>query len=105
MDIINTSLPNVSSAIPKTQGLFTNNLNQGKTQGVPFSEYFDEAVANVAGSDYVDKSTNIGLVTGTLDDLHTATIAAAKADIMLNLTVQVRNKMVESYQEIMRMQM
>lgn len=37
-------------------------------------------------------------------DLHDVTIAAEKASVALQLTVQVRNKVVEAYQEIMRMQ-
>jgi flagellar hook-basal body complex protein FliE len=73
--------------------------------GSPFSEVFNRAISNVAGSDYEDKSTNIGLLTGEIDNMHSAVIAAEKADIMLNLTVQVRNKVIEGYQEIMRMQM
>jgi flagellar hook-basal body complex protein FliE len=32
-------------------------------------------------------------------------LAAQKASLSLNLTVEVRNKVIESYQEIMRMQM
>lgn len=45
------------------------------------------------------------LITGEVDDLHQVMIAAQKASITLDLTVQVRNKVVEAYQEIMRMQM
>ncbi|TLS36732.1 flagellar hook-basal body complex protein FliE [Pseudalkalibacillus caeni] len=45
------------------------------------------------------------LVTGEVQDVHQVMIAAQKASIALNMTVQVRNKVIESYQEIMRMQM
>jgi flagellar hook-basal body complex protein FliE len=73
--------------------------------GSSFSDIFNKTLSSVAGTDYVDKTSNIGLITGEIDNLHTATIAAERADIMLNLTVQVRNKVIEGYQEIMRMQM
>jgi flagellar hook-basal body complex protein FliE len=73
--------------------------------GSSFSDIFNQSLSNVAGTDYVDKTTNIGLLTGDIDNMHTATIAAERADIMLNLTVQIRNKVIEGYQEIMRMQM
>lgn len=102
---IDNRIANIVMNTPSVQGVFTNNTTEDTTNGTPFSQFFNEAVSNVAGSDYYDKTTNIGLMTGTLDNLHTATMAAEKADIMLNLTVQVRNKVVESYQEIMRMQM
>ena len=43
------------------------------------------------------------LAAGTLENVHEATIAAEKAALALELTVQIRNKVVEAYQEIMRM--
>lgn len=41
---------------------------------------------------------------GELPDTHQLMIAAQKATLGLELTVQVRNKAVEAYQEIMRIQ-
>jgi flagellar hook-basal body complex protein FliE len=43
------------------------------------------------------------LAAGTLENVHEATIAAEKAALTLELTIQIRNKVVEAYQEIMRM--
>jgi flagellar hook-basal body complex protein FliE len=45
------------------------------------------------------------VVLGKEEDLHRAIIALEKANLALGLTVQVRNKVIEAYQEIMRMQM
>lgn len=45
-------------------------------------------------------------VTGMLDgsaDVHEAMIALQQAEVALQFTVQVRNKLVQAYQEIMRM--
>ena len=36
-------------------------------------------------------------------DVHEAMIAMQKADMMLQLTVQIRNKLIQAYQDIMRM--
>lgn len=44
------------------------------------------------------------LATGKSQNVHETMIAAEKADIALRLMVQVRNKMIDAYQEIMRMQ-
>lgn len=44
------------------------------------------------------------LAMGELDDLHQLTIASEKAELALMTAVQVRNKVVEAYQEIARMQ-
>lgn len=43
------------------------------------------------------------LAAGTLENIHEVTIAAEKAALALELTIQIRNKVVEAYQEIMRM--
>ena len=44
------------------------------------------------------------LATGKIEDISQVVIAAEKAAVALQLTIQVRNKMLESYQEMMRMQ-
>jgi flagellar hook-basal body complex protein FliE len=44
------------------------------------------------------------LQTGESKNLHEVMIAMEKADISLRLTVQMRNKALDAYQEIMRMQ-
>jgi flagellar hook-basal body complex protein FliE len=51
------------------------------------------AEANSAVSNMLDKS----------GDVHDAMIALQRAEMSLQLTVQVRNKLVNAYQEIMRM--
>jgi flagellar hook-basal body complex protein FliE len=49
--------------------------------------------ANVAVSNMLDKS----------GDVHDAMIALQRAEMTLQLTVQIRNKLVQAYQEVMRM--
>ena len=41
---------------------------------------------------------------GKIDDLHTLMIETEKADLALQFTLQVRNKLLDAYNEIMRMQ-
>ncbi|GAA4674437.1 flagellar hook-basal body complex protein FliE [Frondihabitans cladoniiphilus] len=43
-------------------------------------------------------------VTGTADDIHTATIAATRAQVTLELVSAVRNKGVDAFNSIMNMQ-
>lgn len=44
------------------------------------------------------------LATGKTDDVANVMITAEKADIALRAMVQVRNKIIDAYQEIMKMQ-
>jgi len=41
---------------------------------------------------------------GKIDDVHQVTIATEKAQLALNLTISIQNKVVEAYKEIMRLQ-
>lgn len=54
------------------------------------------------------QSTTDGLavkaVTGSLTDVHDYTIAAAESKLTMELTAAVRNKAVDAFNEIMRMQ-
>jgi flagellar hook-basal body complex protein FliE len=42
---------------------------------------------------------------GENEDLHTTILASQKAELAFELGLQVRNKVVSAYQEIMKMQM
>ncbi|MDR0381181.1 MAG: flagellar hook-basal body complex protein FliE [Oscillospiraceae bacterium] len=69
-----------------------------------FSDFLGRALSSVVATDAADKQTGFGTLLDTVSDIHTATIAAQEAEIALNLTLQIRNKIIEAYQEIMRMQ-
>lgn len=45
------------------------------------------------------------LATGQSDSVHETMLALAKADLSLRVFVEVRNKVIDAYQEVMRMQM
>ncbi|TCS80939.1 flagellar hook-basal body complex protein FliE [Pectinatus cerevisiiphilus] len=47
---------------------------------------------------------DMALAAGKVDDISKVVVASEKAQIALNLTMSIRNKAVEAYQEIMRMQ-
>jgi flagellar hook-basal body complex protein FliE len=44
-------------------------------------------------------------LTGENEELHTTILATQKAELAFELGLQVRNKVVDAYQEIMKMQM
>ena len=70
---------------------------------VPFEDLLKNAVGSVNETDSVVKMDQVNLASGKTDDLHTITIDAAKADLALQTLVQVRNKALDAYNEIMKM--
>ena len=50
-----------------------------------------------------DANAAVGRMIDGTGDVHEAMIAMQKADVMLQLTVQIRNKLIQAYQDIMRM--
>jgi flagellar hook-basal body complex protein FliE len=70
----------------------------------PFSAWLSESIGSVNQLQLDKQQAQQRFITGELNDVHTLMIASQKAELGLQLTVQVRNKMLEAYQEIMRMQ-
>jgi flagellar hook-basal body complex protein FliE len=62
--------------------------------------YLENVDSTVKQAD--DLSTKVA--TGQVDNVHDAVIASQKAKLALELTVTLRDKAVEAYQDIMRMQ-
>lgn len=69
-----------------------------------FKNILNEFLGEANKTDRADKISNIDLMVGNAENTHDPMLAAEKADISLRLTVQIRNKILDSYNEIMRMQ-
>ena len=69
-----------------------------------FGGILTDAVANLQGLQQTSNDLAVKAVTGDLDDIHDYTIAATEAKVTLELTAAIRNKAVEAFSEIMRMQ-
>lgn len=91
-----TSVPGVTSvgapAAPKAEGV-----------GAPgFGESLSRLV-NAVDSTSESANTAIDQMLDGSGDVHTAMIALQRSELALQLTVQVRNKLVQAYQDIMKM--
>lgn len=80
---------------------FTDAADQNVTS---FAESLKNAVNSVNELQKDADLMSQKLATGETKNIPEVMIAVEKADIALKLAVQVRNKMIEAYQEIMRMQ-
>jgi flagellar hook-basal body complex protein FliE len=79
---------------------------QTSASGDPQQPGFGDALTSFL--DAVDGSAGeanaaVGRMLSGTGDVHEAMIALQHADVMVQLTVQVRNKLVQAYQDIMRM--
>jgi flagellar hook-basal body complex protein FliE len=70
-----------------------------------FGSMLNSAVQNV-NQLQTDASQSIQrFLTGEGEELHSVALATQRAEIALDLGIQVRNKVVSAYQEIMKMQL
>lgn len=69
-----------------------------------FSKMLKASIEKVNQSQLEAEKVTQKLVNGEQIDLHNVMITSQKALITLQTTVEVRNKVIEAYQEVMRMQ-
>ena len=71
---------------------------------VSFGDMLKDAVRTVDRLHHEADTAITDLTTGRETDIHRTMVAMEKADISFQLAMQVRNKLVTAYEEIMRMQ-
>ena len=69
-----------------------------------FGDAIEKAINGVDGLQKEANQSIQALADGSVQDVHKTMIAMEKASVSFKLVMEVRNKMVEAYQEIMRMQ-
>jgi flagellar hook-basal body complex protein FliE len=69
-----------------------------------FAASLGGAIDNLQGLQNTSNELAVQAVTGNLSDIHDATIAATRAQVTLELVAAVRNKGVDAFNDIMRMQ-
>lgn len=67
-----------------------------------FKSIFEDAVKDVNSTQKDLEQKQYLLATGQIDDAHTVPLAASEAQMAVDMLVQLRNKAVESYNELMR---
>ncbi|HAX52590.1 flagellar hook-basal body complex protein FliE [Muricomes intestini] len=67
-----------------------------------FKSIFENAVNDVTDTQKTLEQQQYLLSTGQIDDVHSVSIAASEAQLSVDMLVQLRNKAIESYNELMR---
>ena len=71
---------------------------------INFNDILSDAISQVDDLQKDSEAMNEKLAIGEVDDLHEVVIATEKAELALNLTMEIRNQLVETHDELMRMQ-
>jgi flagellar hook-basal body complex protein FliE len=88
----------IPSGLPKVGG-----DNAASATGAPgFADALGKVVEAVESTESQANNAVTGMLGGKTD-VHEAMIALQRADLTLQFSVQIRNKLVQAYNEIMRM--
>lgn len=87
---------NINFGIDKTED---------KANSSSFGDYLKTALDSANEAQINSDMETTKLLSGESPDMHQALIAGEEARLQMELVVQVRNKLLESYQEISRMQL
>ena len=93
---------NIINLLSTEAASFSSNRTQDQSSS-SFSSFLTDAFDNAAQADTADKVSALELLIGQSDDLSGLMLDAQKAELSLNLALQIRNKVVDAYNEIMRM--
>ncbi len=69
-----------------------------------FSEILKDALNNLNNLQKEADQKMIDFAKGDIQNIHDVSIAVSKADIALSLAIEIRNRLLEAYREITRMQ-
>lgn len=101
MAINNVNGLNVVSSISNTS--FSNTNKTSSIEG-SFANFLKEALTKVSDLEKESTALTEAFAAGITDNIHQVLIAAEKAEVALQFTMQIRNKIMDAYNEIMNMQ-
>ena len=99
----------LSSNLKALQGIGPSKVlrGPGESKGTDGPSFADTLAQSLDKVNKLQKEADVAIqdfATGDTRNIHETMIAVSKADVAFRLTMQVRNKMVEAYQEVMRLQ-
>jgi flagellar hook-basal body complex protein FliE len=95
----NISINNIQKAISQPSSSPTSE----KSAGVSFGNILENAIKQVNGLE-TNSQVEVDKFLSDDTDLHSVMLALEKADVSFQLMMQVRNKIVSAYQDIMKTQ-
>lgn len=103
---LKAGIENIDTGSKKPVEKLVDGLAQDKSAGSAINQFGDMLEKNIEKVSAMDKQSDSltqQYVSGADIPLHQVMVASEKASVAMNLTMQVRNKLMSAYQEIMRM--
>jgi len=98
--MINPITPNIMHLFNNTPIKLDDRLTGSESS---FTDILNESLKTAGEADHKDKGSTMQLLMGEADDLSGLLIDAQKAELALQLALQIRNKVIDAYNEVMRM--
>ena len=95
-------IPPIPPVPPLTPGVEVTGENENRS--VSFSEMLSNAINNVNDKKQKADELTLAFLTGEIQDYHTVAIALQESTLTMQLAIEVRNRVIEAYQEVARMQ-
>ncbi|MCA9012255.1 MAG: flagellar hook-basal body complex protein FliE [Planctomycetaceae bacterium] len=71
---------------------------------LPFAEMVKGLITETDQQQLQSQDSVRQLITGETDSIHDVVLTTSRADLAFRLMMEIRNRLIESYQEVMRMQ-
>ena len=99
---MNIKLPSIAPQVP---GLKTGNEDQKPVvDSGSINRTFEKLLQDVNQQQFNAEAKKVELMVTENKDIHGTMLALEKADLSMRLMLQIRNKLVSAYEEVMRMQ-
>ena len=92
------------SSIASTVASPVSPIDPNQKAGSGFGSVLQDAIHKVGEFNQTASRSVESFLSGEGDDLHKTIMQTQRADLAMELFLQVRNKVVQAYQEVMRMQ-
>ncbi|HDK7159426.1 TPA: flagellar hook-basal body complex protein FliE [Clostridium botulinum] len=102
---VNEFVPNIKVFDNFEKNFINKNEKTENTESVSFSEILKDKLDGVNAKQVKSDNSTEAFIKGDEIDIHNVMLNAEEAKMSMELAVQVRNKLVEAYQELSRMQL
>jgi flagellar hook-basal body complex protein FliE len=94
----------IGQILPDSLSEISHNKVNKNTSSQNFGDVLKETLNSVNKTQHDAEKASIDLATGEIKDIHQAALAINKAELNLKMVLEVRNKAISAYKEILRTQ-